>query len=87
VCVTLQEAAKGKQFATATAERLGGQVETLQGEVAELQRQLEQQSSQMSSQATDSAELANTRLKLRDSQVCCCLCLVGQSCRLAECED
>ncbi|DBB12176.1 TPA: hypothetical protein ACH3X3_006282 [Trebouxia sp. C0006] len=60
----LQEAAEGKQSATATAERLGGQVETLQGEVAELRRQLAQQSSQLTSQAADSAELANTRLKL-----------------------
>ena len=87
LCVTLQEAAEGKQFATATAERLGSQVEILQGDVAELRRQLEQQSSQLSSQAADSAELANSRLKLSDSQVRCCLCLIGQSCRLAESEE
>ncbi len=62
-------------------------METLQGEVAELRRQLAQQSSQLTSQAADSAELANTRLKLRDSQVRCCLCLTGQSCRLVECEE
>ncbi len=87
LCVTLQDAAEGKQFATATAERLGGQVETLQGDVTELRRQLAQQSSQLSSQAGDLAELADTRFKLQDSQVRCCLCLIKQSCRLAECED
>ena len=61
-------------------------METLQGDVAELRRQLDQQSSQLTSQAADSAELANSRLKLQDSQVRCWPCLIGQSCRLAECE-
>ncbi len=82
--MTLQNAAEGEQSATATAERLDGQVESLQGDVAELQRQLAQQSSQLTSQAADLAELAGTRLKLQDSQVSCCSCLIGQSCRLAE---
>ncbi|KAL0047839.1 hypothetical protein WJX82_001227 [Trebouxia sp. C0006] len=53
----LQEAAEGKQSATATAERLGGQVETLQGEVAELRRQLAQQSnSQVACKALEKAQ-------------------------------
>ncbi len=82
--MTLQDAAEGKRFATATAERLGGQVETLQGNVTALQRQLAQQSSQLSSQAADLAELATARLKLQESQVRCCLCLIAvmQTCRM-----
>ena len=62
----LQGAAGGEQSATATAERLGGQSETLQGATAELKRQLEQQSSQLSSQA---AEVGTTRQKLQVTQV------------------
>ena len=66
LCVVLQSTAGGKQSATATAEQLGGQVETLQGAATELKRQLEQQSSRLSSQAT---ELDITRLKLQETQV------------------
>ncbi len=65
LCVVLQSTG-GKQSATATGERLGGQVGTLQGAAAELKRQLEQQSSRLSSQAT---ELDITRLKLQETQV------------------
>ena len=64
LCMILQGAAGGEQSATATAERLGGQSETLQGATAELKRQLEQQSSQLSSQA---AEVGNTRKKLQET--------------------
>ncbi|KAL0024228.1 hypothetical protein WJX77_010549 [Trebouxia sp. C0004] len=64
----LESAVGVEQFAMATAERLGSQVETLHEAVAELKRQLEQQSSQLSSQAT---ELGNTRLKLQETQVAC----------------
>ena len=66
LCMILQGAAGGEQSATATAERLGGQSETLQGATAELKRQLEQQSSQLSSQA---AEVGNTRKKVQETQV------------------
>ncbi len=66
LCMILQSAAGGKQSATATAEQLGGQVETLQGAATELKCQLEQQSNQLNSQA---AELGITRLKLQETQV------------------
>ncbi len=58
-CMVVQGAAGGEQSATATAERPGGQVDTLQGATAELQRQLNSQA----------AELDSTRKKLQESQV------------------
>ena len=58
-CIVVQAAAGGEQSATATAERPGGQVDTLQGATAELQRQLNSQA----------AELDSTRKMLQESQV------------------